>query len=211
MPEIATGGDWREFDLRSINQQLYRTRRPGRFLGLGVAVGLAVIAIAVTAARFGPIVSSLVALSPLGATYAIVLAIVLVSVGLMGSLYLALSPGAHLIRVDQTGLRLTYSNTRVRELRWVDAHLRLKLLDFSSRGTDMTEYGSVYFLELRRGQWTALSAQAFESIRETVKQQGLATTQYRGIAGYGIPPVITCVHPRGTRLRLWFRKRLTTG
>lgn len=195
-----------EFDLEAINHRLYTTRRPGRYLGLGVATGLTIVAIAITATRFVPIIHSLARHSPIGLVYLVVMASALASAALVGYLFFAFAPGPISLRLDKSELRIIYSQGRLRVLPWLDPDLRFKLLDFSAHESEMTDYGSAYFLELSRGQWIALSPVAFGSILRAVREHELATTSFLGFAGYGFPPVVRYVHQPGTRVRTWFRR-----
>ncbi len=199
-----------EFDLQAINQRLYTTRRPGRYLGLGVAIGLTIIAVTVTVARFAPIVDSLARPSATGLVYLVIMASALGSAALVGYLFFAFAPGPVSLQVDESELRIIYSEGRLRVLPWIDPDLRFKLLDFSAHDSEMTDYGSAYFLELSWGQWIALSRAAFDSILRAVKEHELATTSFLGFAGYGFPPVVRYVHQPGTRVRAWFRRQIPT-
>jgi hypothetical protein len=194
-----------EFDIQSINWKLYSIRRIGRYLGLAVSTALLLIAVVVTAVRFGPILGSLWPLTQPGVVYIVVMGLALATITMLGSLYFTFSPGASRIRLTDSGLVLTYQDGRARLLQWSDVRLKFKLLDFSSRGLDMVEYGSPFFLELPGGQWTALSPEAFQSILMTATENKLAITSFVGFGGYGMPPVVRYVHPRGMRIRRWLR------
>ena len=110
-----------EFDIQSINQRLYLTRRPGRYLGLALAAGLTIIVIVVTIARLGPIVDSVARLSQMGVVYLFVVALVLGFAVLLGSLYFTFAPGPGVLRLDGSGLRIIYLQGSTRLLRWSDS------------------------------------------------------------------------------------------
>lgn len=204
----ASVGPPQEFDLRLINQKLYSTRRPGRYLGLGAAVGIALIATIVTVARFGQILDGIVGLTQPAVLYLIVLGFTFAAVALTGSLYFALAPGGYLLRLGGEGLTITYPDGKQLHVRWTDPKLRLRLMDFSSHALEVADYGSPYFLERRGGRWTALSQKAFELILSEAYAHNLDVTSFLGFGGYGIAPLIRYIHPQGTRVRIWMGKPL---
>lgn len=210
MPASVSADMSQEFDVRSINLKLYSTRRPGRYLGLGVAVGITIIGVIVTTLRFGPIVAGVESLSQLGLVYLVVMVLALATVLMLGSLYFTFSPGADSLKVMPSAIEMTYTGGRTKLLRWSSAHLRFKLLDFSDRGMAMMEYGSNYFLEIPGGQWTAIPFVAFRSVLAASKEKGLEVATFRGFAGYGIAPTVHYVHPPGTRILRWMRSPVRT-
>ncbi len=173
-----------------------------------MALGIAAIATAVLVTKFDLIVQSVVGRTEAGPVFVVVLGLAFASVAMTGNLYFALAPGGSALRVGNDGVLVLYPNGRQRIIRWDEPRLRLRLLDFSSHEAEAVDYGSPYFLERHRGQWTALSREAFESILSAAVAQKLEVTSFVGFGGYGVPPLVRCIHPPGVRIRTWLGKPL---
>jgi hypothetical protein len=178
----------REFDLRSLNQDLNRSKRPLAMTSVALAVVLSAVALlfgvsdvprwlngSITGLQFLAFVVAV----PVIATLVVVLAW-----GLRSK-----RPGAEWAHVSSKSLQLRFPNRRSILLSWSDPKLRFDLHDYSKVQPGVLSIQARYFLDVE-GTDSALTPEAYRSIVDQVGAHGLSD-QERAVSSWRAPAGVT--------------------
>jgi len=165
-----------DFDIRSLNQDLNRSKKRLAVTSVMFALLLAAVAV-VLVLSYGP---SLVN----GSLKGLQLLVFVVAVPVLSALVVLLTwglrskrAGAEWIRVGSQGLALRFPNRRSTTLSWSDPKLRFDLHDYSKVQSGFLSIQARHFLDVH-GTDSALTPEAFRAIVDQVSAHGLIDQEH---------------------------------
>ncbi len=197
---MAGQGQSEEFDLRSLNQDLNRSKRLLAVTSLAFAILLSAVALVFVVSDAPGLVS--------GSLTGVKLLVFVVAVPVLAALVVMLAwglrakrGGAERIRVGPQNLELRFANRTSILLSWSDPKLRFELHDYSEVQSTRLSIIARYFLLLKRSD-SALSPEAFRAIENQINIHGLRervlpASQWRAPAGVKVHSI--CATPLQSR------------